>query len=216
MSTIIDRYDKIKLNIESIKPIQKVNVIAVSKTFPIEHIKPLVDHGHQHFGENKVQEAISKWSEIKKNNANLKLHMIGKLQSNKAKDAVKLFDYIHSLDNQKLADALAKHQITLKKNLNYFIQVNIGNEIQKSGIPVNELEPFYNYCKNEIKLNIIGLMIIPPNDNNYKKYFKSLYELNKSLALQDLSMGMSADYIEAIKYGATFIRVGSSIFGARS
>ena len=115
MSTIIDRYDKIKLNIESIKPIQKVNVIAVSKTFPIEHIKPLVDLGHQHFGENKVQEAISKWSEIKKNNANLKLHMIGKLQSNKAKDAVKLFDYIHSLDNQKLADALAKHQITLKK-----------------------------------------------------------------------------------------------------
>ncbi len=216
MSTIIDRYDKIKLNIESIKPIQKVNVIAVSKTFPIEHIKPLVDHGHQHFGENKVQEAISKWSEIKKNNANLKLHMIGKLQSNKAKDAVKLFDYIHSLDNQKLADALAKHQIILKKNLNYFIQVNIGNEIQKSGIPVNELEPFYNYCKNEIKLNIIGLMIIPPNDNNYIKYFKSLYELNKSLALQDLSMGMSADYIEAIKYGATFIRVGSSIFGARS
>ena len=216
MSTIIDRYDKIKLNIESIKPIQKVNVIAVSKTFPIEHIKPLVDHGHQHFGENKVQEAISKWSEIKKNNANLKLHMIGKLQSNKAKDAVKLFDYIHSLDNQKLADALAQHQITLKKNLNYFIQVNIGNEIQKSGIPVNELEPFYNYCKNEIKLNIIGLMIIPPNDNNYIKYFKSLYELNKSLALQDLSMGMSADYIEAIKYGATFIRVGSSIFGARS
>ena len=216
MSTIIDRYDKLKLNIESIKPIQKVNVIAVSKTFPIEHIKPLVNHGHQHFGENKVQEAISKWSEIKKNNANLKLHMIGKLQSNKAKDAVKLFDYIHSLDNQKLADALAKHQITLKKNLNYFIQVNIGNEIQKSGIPVNELEPFYNYCKNEINLNIIGLMIIPPNDNNYIKYFKSLYELNKSLALQDLSMGMSADYIEAIKYGATFIRVGSSIFGARS
>ena len=216
MSTIIERYDKIKLNIASTKPIQKVNIIAVSKVFPIEHIKPLIDHGHHHFGENKVQEAISKWLEIKKNNENLKLHMIGKLQSNKAKDAVKLFDYIHSLDNQKLADALAKHQISLKKNLNYFIQVNIGNEIQKSGIPVNELDPFYNYCKNEINLNIIGLMVIPPNNDNPKKYFKSLNELNKSLALQDLSMGMSADYIEAIKCGATFIRVGSSIFGERS
>ena len=216
MSTIIDRYDKIKLNIESIKPIQKVNVIAVSKTFPIEHIKPLVDLGHQHFGENKVQEAISKWSEIKKNNENLKLHMIGKLQSNKVKDAVKIFDYIHSLDNQKLADALAKHQMNLKKNLKYFIQVNIGNEIQKSGIPVGELDPFYNYCKNQINLNIQGLMVIPPNDNNPEKYFKSLNELNKALALQDLSMGMSADYIEAIKHGATFIRVGSSIFGERS
>ncbi|MAC44673.1 MAG: YggS family pyridoxal phosphate-dependent enzyme [Pelagibacteraceae bacterium] len=216
MSTIIERYDKIKLNIASIKPIQKVNIIAVSKTFSIEHIKPLVDHGHQHFGENKVQEAISKWSEIKKNNENLKLHMIGKLQSNKAKDAVKLFDYIHSLDNQKLADALAKHQMSLKKNLKYFIQVNIANEIQKSGIPVGELDPFYNYCKNQINLNIQGLMVIPPNDNKPEKYFKSLNELNKSLALQDLSMGMSADYMEAIKYGATFIRVGSSIFGERS
>ena len=142
--------------------------------------------------------------------------MIGKLQSNKAKDAVKLFDYIHSLDSQKLADALAKHQMNLKKNLKYFIQVNIGNEIQKSGIPVGELDPFYNYCKNEINLNILGLMVIPPNDNNPEKYFKSLNELNKSLALQDLSMGMSADYIEAIKHGATFIRVGSSIFGERS
>ena len=216
MSTIIERYDKIKLNIASIKPIQKVNIIAVSKTFSIEHIKPLVDHGHQHFGENKVQEAISKWSEIKKNNVNLKLHMIGKLQSNKAKDAVKLFDYIHSLDNQKLADALAKHQMSLKKNLKYFIQVNIANEIQKSGIPVGELDPFYNYCKYQINLNIQGLMVIPPYDNKPEKYFKSLNELNKSLALQDLSMGMSADYMEAIKYGATFIRVGSSIFGERS
>ncbi len=216
MNTIIERYDKIKLNIVSTKPIQKVNIIAVSKTFSIEHIKPLVDHGHQHFGENKVQEAISKWSEIKKNNENLKLHMIGKLQSNKAKDAVKIFDYIHSLDNQKLADALAKHQMNLKKNLKYFIQVNIGNEIQKSGIPVGELDPFYNYCKNQINLNIQGLMVIPPNDNNPEKYFKSLNELNKALALQDLSMGMSADYIEAIKHGATFIRVGSSIFGERS
>ena len=142
--------------------------------------------------------------------------MIGKLQSNKAKDAVKLFDYIHSLDSQKLADVLAKHQITLNKKLNYFIQVNIGNEIQKSGIPVGEVDQFYNYCKNEINLNILGLMVIPPNDNKPEKYFRSLNELNKSLALQELSMGMSADYIEAVKLGSTFIRVGSSIFGERS
>ena len=216
MSTIVERYNKINSNIATIKPQQNVNIIAVSKTFPLEHIKPLIDHGHIHFGENKVQEANAKWSLIKTENKNLKLHMIGKLQSNKAKDAVKLFDYIHSLDSQKLADVLAKHQISLNKSLNYFIQVNIGNEMQKSGIPVSELDPFYNYCKNEINLNILGLMVIPPNDNNPKKYFKSLNELNKSLALQDLSMGMSADYMEAIRNGATFIRVGSSIFGERS
>jgi len=216
MNIIVERLDKIKLNIAKTKPAQIVNIIAVSKTFSIEHIKPLIDHGHQHFGENKVQEASAKWSNIKKEKKTLKLHMIGKLQTNKAKDAVKLFDYIHSLDSQKLADALAKHQISFKKKLNYFIQVNIGNEIQKSGIPVRELDPFYNYCKNEINLNIQGLMVIPPNDNNPEKYFKSLNELNKSLVLQDLSMGMSADYIEAVKHGATFIRVGSSIFGERS
>ena len=216
MNIIIERYDKIKLNVASVKPMQIVKIIAVSKTFSIEHIKPLVDYGHQHFGENKVQEAISKWSEVKKENENLKLHMIGKLQSNKAKDAVKIFDYIHSLDSQKLADVLAKHQSNLNKYLNYFIQVNIGNEIQKSGIPVGELESFYNYCKNEINLNILGLMVIPPNDNNAEKYFKSLNELNKSLALQELSMGMSADYLKAVNHGATFIRVGSSIFGERS
>ena len=216
MSTIIERFDKIKLNILKTKVTQNVNIIAVSKTFSIEHIKPLIDHGHQHFGENKVQEAVSKWLQIKKENDNLKLHMIGKLQTNKAKDAVKLFDFIHSLDSQKLADVLYKHQISLKKKLKYFIQVNIGNEIQKSGMPISELDSFYNYCKNEIDLNIQGLMVIPPNDNNPEKYFKSLNELNRSLALQDLSMGMSADYIEAIKHGATFIRVGSSIFGKRS
>ena len=216
MSTIVERYNKINSNIATIKPEQNVNIIAVSKTFPLEHIKPLIDHGHTHFGENKVQEANAKWSLIKTENKNLKLHMIGKLQSNKAKDAVKLFDYIHSLDSQKLADALAKHQQNTNKSLNYFIQVNIGNEIQKSGIPVGELDPFYNYCKNEINLNILGLMVIPPNDNNPEKYFKSVNELNKSLALKDLSMGMSADYIEAIRNGSTFIRVGSSIFGERS
>ena len=216
MNTIVERFEKIKLNISSMKPIQKVKIIAVSKTFSLDHINPLINYGHPHFGENKVQEASVKWSKIKGENSNIKLHMIGKLQSNKAKEAVKLFDYIHSLDNQKLADTLAKHQMTLKKKCNYFIQVNIGNEIQKSGVLVNELDSFYNYCKYQINLNIKGLMVIPPNDNNSEKYFKSLSELNKSLALQDLSMGMSADYLEAIKYGATFVRVGSSIFGARS
>jgi len=216
MNTIIERYNKIKLNVALEKPAQSVNIIAVSKTFSLEYIKPLVNYGHQHFGENKVQEALSKWSEVKKENENLKLHMIGKLQSNKAKDAVNIFDYIHSLDSQKLADVLAKHQLNLNKNLNYFIQVNIGNEMKKSGIPVGELDSFYNYCKNENNLNILGLMVIPPNDNNAEKYFKSLNELNKSLALQELSMGMSADYLKAVKYGATFVRVGSSIFGERS
>ncbi len=216
MITIVERFKKIKLKINSLKPIKPVNIIAVSKTFPIDYIKPLIDYGHTHFGENKVQEATTKWLEQKKSNQNLKLHMIGKLQSNKAKDAVKLFDYIHSLDNQKLADALCKHQLNLNRNLEYFIQVNIGNEIQKSGVPVNELDGFYNYCVNELNLKIIGLMVIPPIDQKADKYFKSLNELNKSLALENISMGMSADYVDAIKNGSTFVRLGSSIFGSRS
>tara|TARA_A100001015_G_scaffold62850_1_gene69346 strand:- start:2095 stop:2745 length:651 start_codon:yes stop_codon:yes gene_type:complete len=216
MNIIIERFDKIKSIIASAKPINPVNIIAVSKTFSIDHVQPLIDHGHNHFGENKVQEASAKWSEVKKLKKDLKLHMIGKLQSNKAKDALKLFDYIHSLDNQKLADTLSRHQSNLGKKLKYFIQINIGNEIQKSGLPVEELDDFYNYCINEINLKIIGLMVIPPNDENSERYFKSLHELNKSLALKDLSMGMSADYINAIKHGSTFVRIGSSIFGKRS
>ena len=216
MSTIIDRFEKIKSKISSLNSDKPVNIIAVSKTFSLDYIQPLINHGHKHFGENKVQEAFAKWSQTKKEQKDLRLHMIGKLQTNKAKDAVKLFDYIHSVDNQKLADALAKHQMNLNRNLQYFIQVNIGNEIQKSGIPVNELDAFYNYCVKEINLRIIGLMVIPPNDDNAEKYFKSLNALNKSLALKDMSMGMSADYLEAIKFGSTFIRLGSSIFGSRS
>ena len=216
MSTIIDRFEKIKSKISLLNPNKPVNIIAVSKTFSLDYIQPLIDHGHTHFGENKVQEALAKWSEVKKKLKDLRLHMIGKLQSNKAKDAVRLFDYIHSLDNQKLADAIAKHQVSLNKNLKCFIQVNIGNETQKSGISVNELDAFYNYCANEINLNIIGLMVIPPIDANAGKYFKSLNELNKSLALENMSMGMSADFAEAIEHGSTFIRVGSSIFGSRS
>tara|TARA_E500000178_G_C16825314_1_gene663481 strand:- start:236 stop:886 length:651 start_codon:yes stop_codon:yes gene_type:complete len=216
MNTIVDRFKKIKLKIASVSPDKPVNIIAVSKTFTLDHIMPLIDHGHSHFGENKVQEALTKWTDQRKVNQNLKLHMIGRLQSNKAKDAVRLFDYIHSLDNQKLADTLAKHQNNLNKRLKYFIQVNIGNEIQKSGIPVSELDAFYNYCVNEINLKIIGLMVIPPVDQEADKYFKSLNTLNKSLALENLSMGMSADYLEAIKNGSTFVRIGSSIFGSRS
>ena len=184
----------IELNYQNYKP----KIIAVSKTFSKQEILPLIDYGHKDFGENKVQEAVGKWTDIKNDFPHIKLHMIGKLQTNKVKHVIPLFDYIHSLDNQKLADTLAKHQMNLKRNLNYFIQVNIANETQKSGIPVSQLDPFYNYCKNEINLKIVGLMVIPPKDNNAARYFKSLNELNKSLALQDLSMGMSADYLEAI------------------
>lgn len=216
MNTIIERFEKIKSNIKSLNPTNPVEIIAVSKTFTIEQIYPLIDYGHYHFGENKVQEAVTKWTSLKMEKKNIKLHMIGKLQSNKAKDAVKLFDYIHSLDNQKLADTLAKQQKNFNKSLKYFIQVNIGNELQKSGIPVRELDSFYNYCVNEINLNVIGLMVIPPNDNNSEKYFKSLNVLNKSLALENLSMGMSSDYDLAIKNGASHVRIGSSIFGSRS
>ncbi len=216
MNTIIERFNKIKLNINSLKPSNPVNLVAVSKTFSIDHIKPLIDFGHNHFGENKVQEAVEKWGDVKKTFQDIQLHMVGKLQSNKAKNAVEIFDYIHSLDSQKLADILEKSQKNVNKSLKYFIQVNIGNEIQKSGIPINEIDDFYNYCVNEKKLNILGLMTIPPNNNETKKYFKLMNELNSSLALKELSMGMSADYKEAIMNGATFVRIGSSIFGARS
>ena len=216
MTSIVESFKKINSNILRLDLKKNVNIIAVSKTFSIDHIKPLIDFGHTHFGENKVQEAATKWSEIKKEKPNIKLHMVGKLQSNKAKGAVEIFDYIHSLDNQKLADVLSKAQNNKNKYLKYFIQVNIGNEIQKSGISISELDDFYNYCINEKKLEIIGLMIIPPNDNNTIKYFKTVNELNSSLALKELSMGMSADYLEALNHGATFVRIGSSIFGERS
>ncbi len=216
MNTIIERFNKTKSNINSLNPLRPVNIIAVSKTFSLNYIMPLVEYGHIHYGENKVQEAYSKWNDLKKQNQNLQLHMVGKLQSNKAKDAVKLFDYIHSLDSQKLADVLSKCQSNLNRQLKHFIQVNIGNEIQKSGIPVADLDAFYNYCTKEARLKVIGLMIIPPNDDNTEKYFKSLSQLNNSLALKELSMGMSADYLDAVKHGATFVRIGSSIFGSRS
>ena len=215
MSIIIERFNKIKSNISN-TGIKGTKIVAVSKTFTLDHIMPLIKYGHDHFGENKVQEAEAKWSEIKKAKTNLKLHMIGKLQSNKSKKAIEVFDYIHSLDNQKLADNLSKFQISLNKSVSYFIQVNIGNEVQKSGIPYHEVDAFYNYCTMEKKMNVIGLMAIPPNDGKTDQYFKSLSELNLSLGLKELSMGMSSDYMKALNYKATFLRLGSSIFGDRS
>ena len=216
MNIIVERFNKIQSNISKIDNSNSSKIIAVSKTFSLNHIMPLIELGHSHFGENKVQEADTKWNQIKKEKENLKLHMLGKLQSNKAKQAVKIFDYIHSLDSQKLADILSKCQNEINKSINYFIQVNIGNEKQKSGIHYNEVDQFYNYCTKEKKMNVLGLMAIPPNDNNTEKYFKSLSELNSSLGLKELSMGMSSDYMQAINYKATYLRIGSAIFGARS
>ena len=216
MSTIIERFNKIKLNISKVSNADSVKIVAVSKTFSLDHIMPLIDHGHTHYGENKVQEADIKWTNIRKERTNLKLHLIGKLQSNKAKKAAEIFDYIHSLDSQKLADILSKNEKELNKSINYFIQVNIGNENQKSGVPYNEVDAFYNYCTKERKMNVLGLMAIPPNDNNKDKYFKNLSELNSSLALKELSIGMSSDYMNALKHKATFLRIGSLIFGERS
>jgi len=211
MNSIVQRFENIKSLINN----SNVKIIAVSKTFTFDHIKPLIDHGNIHFGENKVQEAQSKWHDIKKNNPNINLHMIGKLQSNKAKEAVNLFDYIHSLDNEKLANLLAKYEKAANKKLKYFIQVNVGKEKQKSGVGIDLLDDFYYYCTKELNINIIGLMTLPPNDGNESIHFKNLMELNKSLGLKESSMGMSGDFQEAVKYEATFVRIGSSIFGNR-
>ena len=212
MNSIINNFEKIKALINN----SKVNLVAVSKSFQYDHIRPLVDYGHKHFGENKVQEAMVKWSKIKDQIPGINLHMIGRLQSNKAKDAIKLFDYIHSLDSFKLANLLAKFENSLNLKRRYFIQINIENEKQKSGIAIEQVDEFYNYCTKTLQLNIIGLMTIPPVDNNVSKYFKLLLELNKSLGLLELSMGMSADFKEALKYNTTFVRIGSAIFGKRS
>ncbi len=211
MNSIVQSFENIKSLINN----SNVKIIAVSKTFTYNHINPLVEHGHIHFGENKVQEAQAKWNSVKQKNPNINLHMIGKLQSNKAKEAVNLFDFIHSLDNQKLANQLAKHENNSKKKLKYFIQVNIGREKQKSGIGIELLDDFFYYCTKELNINVIGLMAIPPNDGNESIHFKNLMELNKSLGLKELSMGMSGDFQEALKYESTFVRIGSSIFGSR-
>ena len=190
-------------------------IIAVSKTFPIENVLPLIEHGHLHYGENKVQEALDKWSDIKLKNNAIKLHLIGRLQTNKVKFALRIFDYIHSLDSEKLAIKISEEQKKQEKNTKIFIQVNIGNEDQKSGINKDNLMDFYKFCKN-LNLDIIGTMCIPPNDGNTEQHFSEMSKINQQLNFKDLSMGMSGDYLEAIRYNATYVRVGSKIFGSRS
>ena len=175
---------------------------------------PLIDYGHQHYGENKVQEALEKWTDIKKENKNIKLHLIGGLQTNKVKNAVRIFDYIHSLDSKKLADKISDQQKKENVETKIFIQINIGKEKQKSGILEEDLFDFYDYCKN-LDLSIVGLMCIPPLNEDSIKYFEKMQELNKKIGLNELSMGMSADYLNAIKFGATYVRIGSDIFGKR-
>jgi len=190
-------------------------IIAVSKTFKINKILPLINHGHIDFGENKVQEAIEKWTEIKNSNSDIKLHMIGKLQTNKVKFAVQLFDYIHSVDSEKLAKKIAEEQSKINKNIKIFLQVNIGDESQKSGINKRQIGQLASYCK-EIGLDLIGLMCIPPINFDSESYFEEMNKLNKDLGFTELSMGMSSDYLTAVKYLSTYVRVGSSIFGQRS
>lgn len=216
MHNSVQNLINIQENIKSkINSYQTIKIIAVSKTHPIQTIKPLLDFGHIDFGENKVQEAIEKWSETKTKNSKIKLHLIGKLQTNKVKYAVKIFDYIHSVDNKKLAKKISEEQIKNNKNIKIFIQVNIGEEIQKSGISKNELNEFYQYCLS-LKLDVLGLMCIPPEGQESEIFFKHLKKMNQDLGLKELSMGMSSDYMSAIKNSATFVRIGSNIFGKRA
>ena len=215
VKNLLDIKNNIKVKLNEININNYPKIIAVSKTFKIDHISPLIDHGHKDFGENKVQEAVEKWTEVKKINPEIQLHMIGKLQTNKVKFAVKLFDYIHSVDSEKLAKKIADEQNKINKNIKIFLQVNIGDEGQKSGINKNELKQLVSYCK-EINLDLIGLMCIPPVNTNPDVYFDEMQNLNKILGFEELSMGMSSDFLVAAKHKSTFIRVGSSIFGQRS
>jgi len=200
--------------------IQQINsntkIIAVSKTFPLEKIKPIIDANHRHFGENKVQEALEKWSKIKEENKNINLHLIGKLQTNKVKYCLPLFDYIHSLDSIKLADKIANEQVKKNFKPKIFLQINIGDEQQKSGIDLKNTGNFYSKIKNDFDLNIVGLMCIPPNVSNTKLFFEKMKQISEKINLSELSMGMSDDYLDAAKYSATFVRIGSKIFGARN
>ena len=214
MKNLINIQSKVKQKVDENSITHNPIIIAVSKTFDLNHITPLINHGHVHYGENKVQEALEKWTEIKKKRNNLKLHLIGKLQTNKAKFAVKLFDYIHSLDNEKLAKKISSLQQEQNHKVKLFIQINIGEEKQKSGINENELEDFYRFCL-ELDLNIIGLMCIPPIDQKSEIYFNKMKSLKKKYKFDELSMGMSSDYLKAIDYEASYIRIGSSIFGER-
>ena len=213
MHDIVDRLVSIKKEIQSNN--SQAEIVAISKTFPLNKILPLINFGHLNFGENKVQEAVGKWTDIKKDFNNIKLHFVGKLQTNKVKYALPLFDYIHSLDSVKLAEKIANEQ--QKKNFKpkIFIQVNIGKETQKNGVEIDKLEQFYSECKKNYDLNIVGLMCLPPNEKNPNEYFSQMKILKNKLNLNDLSMGMTNDYIEALNYEATFIRIGSKIFGER-
>ena len=209
---IISAIDK-KLEEQKINSVPKV--IAVSKTFKLDRILPLIEYGHLDYGENKVQEAIDKWSEIKKKKQNIKLHLIGKLQTNKVKHAIKLFDYIHSVDSIKLAKKIAEEQFKQNKNLKLFIQVNIGKEAQKSGIKIDQIKDLINLSK-QLNLNVVGLMCIPPVNEEPDKYFKEIKFLNQKFNLKEISMGMSSDYLKAVENSSTYLRIGSSIFGQRS
>jgi pyridoxal phosphate enzyme (YggS family) len=218
MHNSVQKYKDIISAIDKKLEEQKINyapkIIAVSKTFKLEKILPLIEYGHLDYGENKVQEAIDKWSEIKQKKQNIKLHLIGKLQTNKVKHAIKVFDYIHSLDSIKLAKKIAEEQQKQKKNLKLFIQVNIGNEEQKAGVNVNQINDLIDYSK-QLNLNIVGLMCIPPVNEKAEKYFKEIKFLNKKLNFAEISMGMSSDYLKAVENNSTYLRIGSSIFGQR-
>ena len=195
--------------------LKKITIIAISKTFKLERIFPLIDYGHLDYGENKVQEALDKWSDIKSKKPDIKLHLVGKLQNNKVKFAVKIFDFIHSVDTKKLAKKIADEELKLKKKIKIFIQVNIGNENQKSGVNKEELEELFLYCKS-LNLDVIGLMCLPPANHDPDPFFRELNVLNKKLNLKELSMGMSSDYVKAIEHSSTYLRIGSEIFGQRS
>ena len=214
IKNLLNIKSKVKQKVKDKNLDQIPQIIAVSKTFKLNHINPLIEYGHIHFGENKVQEAMDKWLEIKKQNQKIKLHLVGKLQTNKVKFALEIFDYIHSLDNEKLAKKISSLQVEKNKNLKLFIQVNIGNEEQKSGISERSIPDFYNYCI-DLKLNIIGLMCIPPINQDARLYFEKMKNLKRKLNIKDLSMGMSSDYLEATEYEASYIRIGSNIFGER-
>jgi len=215
VKNLVEIKDNIKLYLKKLNLNIHPTIIAVSKTFKIEKILPLIDYGQIHFGENKVQEAVEKWTEIKKNNSKIKLHMIGRLQSNKVKSAVQIFDYIHSVDSVKLAKKILDEQKKINKKIKIFLQVNIGDEDQKSGISKSDLDTLVLYCK-EVDLDLIGLMCIPPLNLDPEIYFEEMNKLNKNFGLKELSMGMSSDFLIAIKHSSTFIRVGSNIFGKRS
>ena len=215
IKNLIEINGKIKKKISELKiKDYNRNVIAVSKTFDLAHISHIISYGHENFGENKVQEALEKWNELKKSNDKIKLHMIGKLQTNKVKLAVSIFDFIHSVDSEKLALKIAKETKDQNKNTKIFIQINIGNEEQKSGIRENNVKNFYNFCK-DINLNVVGIMCIPPFGKSSSPYFSKMSEISLKLNLKNISMGMSGDYLDALNYGATYLRIGSKIFGER-